>query len=62
MQLFHFLHYGLSAILVFVGGKMLFSEIYKMPILMSLGVIATILVASILASLIAPKKGNEPAV
>jgi len=30
MRLFHHLHYGLSAILVFVGAKMLLADIYKL--------------------------------
>ncbi len=55
MQLFHHLHYGLSAILVFVGSKMLLSDIYKIPIGVALGVIVGILTLSILASLIFKK-------
>lgn len=51
MQKFHYLHYGLSAILVFVGTKMLIADIYKMPVLVSLGVIAAILVISVILSL-----------
>ncbi len=31
MRLFHYLHYGLSAILIFVGIKMLISEFYHIP-------------------------------
>jgi len=54
MTLFHYLHYGLSAILVFVGAKMMISELYKVPILVSLAVIALILIASIVASLLRP--------
>ena len=37
MQLFHRLHYGLAAILVFVGIKMLLADIYKIPIGVALG-------------------------
>lgn len=51
MQLFHFLHYGLSAILVFVGMKMLLADVYKIPIGMALGVIAGILGVSVWASI-----------
>jgi tellurite resistance protein TerC len=57
MTLFHYLHYGLSAILVFVGAKMMISELYKIPILISLAVIALILIASIAASLLKPIPG-----
>jgi tellurite resistance protein TerC len=54
MTMFHYLHYGLSAILVFVGAKMMITEFYKIPILVSLTVISSILVISILASLWKP--------
>jgi tellurite resistance protein TerC len=55
MDLFHFLKYGLSVILVFVGIKMGITELYKIPISLSLGVIAVVLVASVTASLVWPK-------
>lgn len=58
MQLFHYLHYGLSAILVFVGGKMLFADIYKIPVGIALGVVAGILLISVIASVVRPRK-NE---
>ena len=58
MQLFHYLHYGLSVILVFVGSKMLISDIYKVPIGTSLGVIALVLVVSVIASLKFPQKSH----
>src|ERR671925_2361402 len=32
MRLFHYLHYGLSAILVFVGVKMLLADFYNIPV------------------------------
>ncbi len=47
---FHYLKLGLSAVLVFVGVKMVLTDIYKIPIGLSLGVIATILTISIVAS------------
>jgi tellurite resistance protein TerC len=52
MGLFRYLKIGLSVVLVFVGIKMLVSELYKIPIGVSLGVVAAILAGSILASLI----------
>ena len=52
MRLFHYLHYGLSAMLVFVGAKMLLADVYKLPVLAALGVIAAILCVSIVASLL----------
>jgi tellurite resistance protein TerC len=54
MQLFHYLHYGLSAILVFVGAKMLLSDVYKLPVTVALGVIAGILLLAVIASVIRP--------
>jgi tellurite resistance protein TerC len=60
MQLFHYLHYGLSVILVFVGIKMVLSDIYKIPIGISLVVVGLIIAGSIAASLIWPRKEAEP--
>jgi tellurite resistance protein TerC len=54
MQLFHYLHYGLSAILVFVGAKMLLADVYKLPVGVALGVIAGILLISVIASVMRP--------
>jgi tellurite resistance protein TerC len=48
---FHYLKLGLSAVLVFVGIKMVMADIYKIPIGLSLAVIAGILTISIVASL-----------
>jgi tellurite resistance protein TerC len=53
---FRYLHYGLSAILVFVGAKMLLSNVYKIPVEVALGVIASFLLISILASLASPPR------
>ncbi len=55
MEKFHHLHYGLAAILGFVGLKMLISEVYKIPVGISLGFIASALVLSVAASLVWPK-------
>lgn len=55
MQLFHYLHYGLSLILVFVGTKMLISDLYKVPIGIALAVIAGILLISVVASILRPR-------
>lgn len=58
MQLFHFLKYGLSLILVFVGAKMILSDVYEIPVAVALGVVATILLLSIVLSLIATPEGR----
>jgi tellurite resistance protein TerC len=47
MKLFQYLHYGLAAILVFVGVKMILSDLYEIPIWISLGVILFILALSV---------------
>jgi TerC family integral membrane protein len=56
MQLFHYLPYGLSFILAFVGIKMLLVDIYKIPIGMALGTVAGVLAISVLASILFPPK------
>ena len=56
MPLFHYLHYGLSAILAFVGVKMIIGDIYKIPTPAALGVVVGTLAISIVASLIWPEK------
>lgn len=59
MKLFEYLHYGLGAILIFVGAKMVISEFYHVPIGVSLGVIFTLIAASIIASILLIKKRGE---
>ena len=59
MKLFHLLHYGLAAILTFVGIKMLIEDFFHVPVTISLLVIASILVMSIVSSLIWPDPKNE---
>jgi tellurite resistance protein TerC len=56
MTLFHYLHYGLSAILIFVGAKMLLADIYKMPVGIALGVVAGLLAVSVIASILHPRE------
>ena len=55
MHKFRYLKYGLAFILVFVGVKMLLSEIQEVPIVASLVVIALSLTVSITVSLIIPE-------
>ena len=55
MRYFHYLNYGLSLILIFVGVKMLLAGVYKIPVGISLAVIACILLISIAASIRWPK-------
>ncbi|MHB9107686.1 MAG: TerC family protein [Armatimonadota bacterium] len=63
MHRFHYLHYGLAVILVFVGGKMLLTEVFKIPIVVALGVVMGVLAISIIASLLtsspAPRQTDQ---
>ncbi len=56
INLFRYLHIGLSLILTFIGLKMVFSDVYKIPIEYALAAVLTILLCSIIASLIFKKK------
>ncbi|MEW5974702.1 MAG: TerC family protein [Acidobacteriota bacterium] len=56
IQLFQYLQYGLSIILIFVGAKMVLSNVYKVPIGVALGVVAGILAISVIASILWPPK------
>jgi tellurite resistance protein TerC len=60
VQRFQYLHYGLSAILVFVGMKMLLSGVYKIPVGLALGVVAMILFVSVAASITRSRKIASP--
>lgn len=59
MSLFHYLHYGLAAILIFVGIKMLLANFLDISILLSLGFIVAALAASIAASILFPIKKSK---
>lgn len=56
---FHYLKVGLAAVLVFVGVKMLIVDWFHLPPPVSLGVIAALLGAAIVASLL--RRDNSPA-
>ncbi|HSO06211.1 MAG TPA: TerC family protein [Pelomicrobium sp.] len=49
---FHLLTYGLALILVFIGTKMLIVDFVKIPVFASLGVVAAILAAAVVLSLL----------
>lgn len=62
MRTFHLLHYGLSVILVFIGGKMIASHWLEIPIIVALGVVVGVLALSVGLSLVfPPKEEQEPA-
>jgi len=56
MRLFHYLHYGLSLILIFVGIKMLLSDFYHIPTPYALVFIGGTLALSVIASILYPKE------
>ena len=47
---FHLLTYGLAVILVFIGTKMMLIDIYKIPVLVALGVVVSILAVTMVLS------------
>lgn len=57
--LFRYLVYGLAVVLAFVGIKMLIVDIYEVPVLASLAVVLALILGSILASVLLPKKKEE---
>lgn len=59
MQMFSYLKYGLSVILVFIGIKMIMEIIYPLPTSVALGFIAITLLVCILASFLWPQKVNK---
>ena len=56
MGMFRYLKPGLGVILAFVGTKMLLADVYKIPVGVSLAVIATVLAVSGMASLWAARR------
>ncbi len=48
---FHLLNYGLAVILVFIGAKMCLIDVYKIPVMASLGVVVGVLALTMLLSL-----------
>jgi tellurite resistance protein TerC len=56
MKLFRFLHTGLALVLILVGLKMVTADRFPVPTLVTLGVVAVVLAASVLASVIHPQE------
>jgi tellurite resistance protein TerC len=59
IEMFEYLHYGISCVLVFVGVKMLLSRIYPIRTEISLAVIAGILALTIIASILRRKEMSK---
>jgi len=57
---FHLLSYGLAVVLAFIGTKMMLIDIYKIPVLVSLGVVVVVLAITMVWSLkTAPKIATD---
>ena len=56
MDIFHYLHYGLSVVLIFIGAKMLLSHYYEIPTVVALLTVLVVLGISVAASLLLPKR------
>jgi tellurite resistance protein TerC len=56
MEMFRYLHYGLSLVLIFVGAKMLLSHYFEIPTPVVLTVVAGVLAISVIASMANPKR------
>ena len=56
MEMFRYLHYGLSLVLVFVGAKMLVSHNLEIPTPVALAAVAGVLAISVIASIANPRK------
>lgn len=59
IKLFDYLHYGLGAILVFIGLKMVLSDVVKIPIHVALGFVVLTLVGSVIVSLVMAGRKKE---
>jgi tellurite resistance protein TerC len=59
MPMFRYLNEGLGVVLGFVGVKMLLADVYHIPVLVSLGVVAVVLAASLLLSVWAARRARK---
>lgn len=59
MKVFRFLHYGLAAVLIMVGLKMIMANYFRVPIAATLGTVAGVLAVSIAASVAFPQKASQ---
>jgi tellurite resistance protein TerC len=59
MKLFRFLHYGLAVVLILVGVKMLLGDYFEIPIGVTLGSVALVLVVTIALSIAFPEPAHE---
>jgi tellurite resistance protein TerC len=59
MKVFRFLHYGLALVLILVGVKMITADYFPVPTHVTLGVVAVLLAASVIASVMYPVGRKE---
>ncbi|MBZ5680872.1 MAG: TerC family protein [Acidobacteriia bacterium] len=59
MKIFRFLHYGLAVVLMLIGLKMLIADYFRIPTLATLGMVAGVLLISVLASVAYPAKNPD---
>ena len=59
VEKFYYLKLGLSVVLAFVGVKMLLTDVAKIPIALSLAVIATVIAVAIVASLLRNRRDSQ---
>jgi tellurite resistance protein TerC len=62
MGMFRYLHYGLSAILIFIGAKMLLHDVVHINPVLSLVIILGLLATAIVASLVAARRAVAEAI
>ncbi len=56
---FHLLAYGLALVLIFIGVKMLIVDFYKIPVALSLGVVAALIASAMVFSLLIKPKAKK---
>ena len=56
--MFHFLRYGFASIITILGVKMLVSEVFEVPIAVSLVLIVFILLMCLIVSLLRPRRAD----
>ena len=59
---FHLLAYGLALVLIFIGVKMLIVDFYKIPVALSLGVVAALIASAMVFSLLIKPKAKTAAI
>ena len=60
MSIFKYLKYGLAAVLVFIGIKLCLTDLYKISIGVSLGVIACSLGSAMVVSIVETRLSKQP--